>query len=174
MAPFSRGSRHSWEQAATADCPLWDCHPFRWRPTSKPTTVTTPQPVHTSLRPKGSPWIQLCVGCPCNAVRAAPCKAMMLRSSWICWFMSALRPCMVPAVLPPDSECVWQLPQPLSVGDSATVRLWPQTEPAPWLLQALHTLRQPSRTSWLPAAPTAQAQHPQPLPLCFCRAQSDL
>lgn len=106
MAPFSRGSRHSWEQAATADCPLWDCHPFRWRPTSKPTTVTTPQPVHTSLRPKGSPWIQLCVGCPCNAVRAAPCKAMMLRSSWICWFMSALRPCMVPAVLPPDSECV--------------------------------------------------------------------
>lgn len=87
---------------------------------SKPTTVTTPQRVHSSLHPKESPQIQLCMGCPCNAVRAAPCKAMMLRSSWICWFMSALRPCMVPAVLLPDSVCVTVAAAPVCWRQSVT------------------------------------------------------
>lgn len=50
---------------------------------------------------------------PARLKGAAPCKVMMLRSSWVCWLMFALRLCMVLAVWPRASACTQQLLQPL-------------------------------------------------------------
>lgn len=70
-------------------------------------------PAHPASLPHPCTEGPQCQAVPARLKGAAPCKVMMLRSSWVCWLMFALRLCMVLAVRPRASACTQQLLQPL-------------------------------------------------------------